>query len=152
MVVAFDVPVYEGTYITSKYIVDTSDVEQRFILGDNRSDTSTLTVRVQTSAVDDTNVTTYTKVTDISQLSTSEVYYLQEVEGGRFEVYFGDDVISKGLSDGNIVILIMSLLMKLCEWCIIIFSAPSSIDGVSSITTTTVTNASGGAEPESMNQ
>ena len=31
------------------------------------------------------------------------MYFLQEVENGRFEVYFGDDVVSKALSDGNVV-------------------------------------------------
>ena len=44
-----DVKIYEGTYTTTKYIVDTSDVNQRFILTDARSDTSTLTVKVQNS-------------------------------------------------------------------------------------------------------
>ena len=110
-----DVPVYEGTYVTSKIIVDTTDIEQRFILGDVRADTNTLTVKVQTSATD-TTTTTYTKVTDISQLTTtSEVYYLQEVEGGRCEVYFGDDVVSKGLSDGNIVQLNYVVQIKLLQ-------------------------------------
>ncbi len=92
--VSFDsTKIYEGSFITTKYLVDTSDVEQRFLLGDNRADTSTLTVKVQNSA-SDTSVTTYTKATDITQLSsTSTVYYLQEVDGGRFEVYFGDGVI-----------------------------------------------------------
>ena len=67
--VNFDsVPIYEGTYVTTKYIVDTSDVEQRFIIPDNRADTTTLTVKVQTSATDSSSVT-YTKATDISQLS-----------------------------------------------------------------------------------
>ena len=33
------------------------------------------------------------------------MYYLQEVDGGKFEVYFGDGTVSKSLSDGNIVIL-----------------------------------------------
>ena len=41
--------VYEGTYVTTRYTVDTSDLEQRFILRDNRADTSTLTVKVQNS-------------------------------------------------------------------------------------------------------
>ena len=145
-----DVPVYEGTYITSKYIVDTSDVEQRFILGDVRADTSTLTVKIQTSATD-TTTTTYTKVTDISQLTTtSEVYYLQEVEGGRFEVYFGDDVVSKGLSDGYIVQLNYVVTNKTLANGASSFSSPSSIDGVSSISVTTISNASGGAESESI--
>ena len=61
--------IYEGTYTTTKYIVDTSDVNQRFILTDARSDTSTLTVKVQNS-VSDTTTTTYTLATDITQLNT----------------------------------------------------------------------------------
>ena len=80
-----NVKIYEGTYITSKYLVDTSDVAQRFLLPDSRVDTSTLKVQVQNSASDST-VATYTKATDISQISsTSSVYFLQEVENGRHE-------------------------------------------------------------------
>ena len=88
-VVTFNnVKIYEGTYLTSKYLVDTTNPEQRFLLPDNRSDTSTLTVQVQNSASDST-LTTYTKATDISQISsTSSVYYLQEVENGFHEIIF----------------------------------------------------------------
>ncbi len=143
--------IYEGTYVTTKYLVDNSDIEQKYLLGDNRADTSTLSVKVQTSATDSTT-TTYTKATDISQLSsTSTVYYLQEVDGGRFEVYFGDGVLSRSLSDGNIVILEYVVTNKTASNGASIFSAPSLIDGVSDITITTVTSASGGAEPESLN-
>ncbi len=151
-VVSFDsTQIYEGTYVTTKYLVDTSDIEQRYILGDSRADTSTLTVKVQNSASDSTT-TTYTKATDITQLSsTSTVYYLQEVDGGRFEVYFGDGVVSRGLSDGNIVILEYVVTNKTAANGASSFSAPSTIDGVSDIGIVTVTNASGGAEPESLN-
>ena len=145
-----NVKIYEGTYITTKYLVDTSSVEQRFLLPDSRSDTSTLTVKVQNSASDSTT-TTYTKATDISQLtSSSSVYYLQEVENGRQEIYFGDGNISKSLSDGNIVILSYVVTNKTAANGASSFSAPSTIDGVSNITVTTVNNASGGAEPESL--
>ena len=145
-----NVKIYEGTYITTKYLVDTSSVEQRFLLPDSRSDTSTLTVKVQNSASDSTTAT-YTKATDISQLtSSSSVYYLQEVENGRQEIYFGDGNISKSLSDGNIVILSYVVTNKTAANGASSFSAPSTIDGVSNITVTTVNNASGGAEPESL--
>jgi len=145
-----NVKIYEGTYITTKYLVDTSSVEQRFLLPDSRSDTSTLTVKVQNSASDSTT-TTFTKALDISQLtSSSSVYYLQEVENGRHEVYFGDGSISKALSDGNIVILQYVVTNKTAANGASSFTAPSSIDGVSTITVTTVDNASGGAEPESL--
>ena len=145
-----NVSIYEGTYLTSKYLVDTTNPEQRFLLPDNRSDTSTLKVQVQNSASDST-VTTYTKATDISQISsTSSVYYLQEVENGYHEVYFGDGNVSKALSDGNIVILNYVVTNKTASNGASSFSAPSSIDGVSDITVTTVSNAGGGAEPESL--
>jgi len=145
-----NIPVYEGTYITTKFIVDTSDIEQRFIIPDNRADTSTLTVKVQTSATDSTT-TTFTKATDITQLTTtSNVYYLQEVEIGRFEVYFGDGIVSKALSDGNIVIFSYVVTNKTAANGASSFTAPSSIDGVSTIGITTVSNAIGGAEPESL--
>ena len=150
--VSFDsTKIYEGTYVTTKFLVDTSDIEQRFLLGNDRADTSTLSVKVQTSA-SDTTTTTYTKATDITQLSsTSTVYYLQEVDAGRFEVYFGDGVVSRSLSDDNIVIMEYVVTNKTLSNGASSFSAPSLIDGVSDITITTVASASGGAEPESLN-
>ena len=47
-----NVPIYEGTLITTRYTVDTSDVDQRFLLTDNRADTTTLQVSVQNSLTD----------------------------------------------------------------------------------------------------
>ena len=55
--------IYEGTYVTSKYLVDTSDIDQRFILNSPRVDTTTLTVKVQTSA-DDTSTTNGQRICD----------------------------------------------------------------------------------------
>ena len=143
--------IYEGTYVTSKYLVDSSDVDQRFILTDPRADTTTLSVKVQNSATD-TTTTTYTKATDISQLSSSsKVYYLQEIEAGRFEVYFGDGIVSAAVSDGNIVQLDYVVTNKTLANGADAFTSPSSIDSVTDITVTTVAAASGGAEPESIN-
>ena len=149
--IPFDsVTVYEGTYVITKYLVDSSDVDQRFILTDPRSDTTTLTVKVQNSTTD-TTTTTYTKATDITQLSASStVYYLQEVETGRYEVYFGDGVVSQAVSDGNIIQLQYVVTNKTESNGASSFSAPTSIDGVTNITVTTVASASGGAEPESI--
>ena len=149
--IPFDsVTVYEGTYVITKYLVDSSDVDQRFILTDPRSDTTTLTVKVQNSATD-TTTTTYTKATDITQLSASStVYYLQEVETGRYEVYFGDGIVSQSVSDGNIIQLQYVVTNKTESNGASSFSAPTAIDGVTNITVTTVSSASGGAEPESI--
>jgi len=145
-----NVIVYEGTFITAKYLVDSSEIDQRFLLTNPRSDTSTLTVKVQTSSTD-TTTTTYTKTTDISQLSpSSTVYYLQEVENGKFEVYFGDGIVSQSISDDNIVQLQYVVTNKTESNGASSFSSPSSIASVSDITLTTVTAAYGGSEAESI--
>ena len=143
-------PVYEGTYITSTYTVDTSDASQRFVLTDNRSDVNTLTVQVQNST-SDTTVTSFTKATDITQITgTSAVYFIQESEAGRFEIYFGDGIVSKALVDGNIVTLKYVVTNKTATNGVSSFTSPSSIDGETSISLQTVAPASGGAEPESI--
>jgi len=149
--VAFDsTRIYEGTYTTAKYLVDSSNVDQRFIITDNRADTTTLTVKVQTSS-SETATTTYTKATDISQLSrSSTVYFLQEIEVGRFEVYFGDGIVSQAISDGNIVTLSYVISNKAQANGASSFSSPSAIDTVTDITITTVANAIGGAEAETI--
>ena len=97
----------EGKLNKFTYINDSSDSDQKFIIPHNNADTSTLTVRVQNSVTDSTGYTDSwnlsTTINDVT--STSKVYFLQEEEDGKFEVYFGDDVVGKSLKDGNLVIL-----------------------------------------------
>ena len=142
--------VFEGTYVTNKYIASPSDVDQKFTIPSNRVDTSTLTVKVQDSATD-TDTNTYTLATDITQITdTSTVYFLKEVENGEFEVEFGDGVIGKGLSEGNVVILQYVVTNKDEANGASSFTAPSAISGVTDITVATVSNAAGGGEAESL--
>ena len=142
--------IYEGTYTTTKYIVDSQQADQRFMLTDVRADTTTLTVKVQNSQSDSTT-TTYTKATDITQLtSSSTVYFLQETESGRFEVYFGDGATSKALSDGNIVELSYVITNKTAANGASSFTRTEAIDTVTNITVTSVAIATGGAEAESI--
>ncbi len=142
--------VYEGTYVTTRYTVNTTDLEQRFLLRNNRADTSTLTVKVQNSSTDATTVT-YTKATDITQLNgDSNVYYLQEVEGGNHEIYFGDGVVSKAVEDGNIVLLSYVVTNKSEANGAFKFNPPSSIGGETNIEVSTVLRAEGGNEPETI--
>ena len=145
-----DIKIYEGTYVTSRYTVDSTNVNQRFLMPEPNSDTTTLTVKVQTSSTD-TSTTTYIKATDISQLKvSSEVYFLQEAEAGKYEVYFGDGVTSKGISDGNIVLLQYVVSNKANANGASNFSNAGAIDTVTDITVTTINKSVGGAEAESL--
>jgi len=144
-----NLPVYEGTLVTAKYTVDNSNLEKRFLVTDNRADTTTLKVSVQNSASDLTTET-YTLATDISQVKeTSKVYFLQEVDGGKFEVYFGDDVVGKKPSDGNIVILEYIVTNKGAANGAKTFVG-TSVSGETNITIATVASAVGGAEAETI--
>ena len=145
-----NVPVYEGTYVTTRYTVDSSDVDQRFILTDNRADTTTLNIKVQTSS-SNAEVFTYTQATDITQVeSGSKVYFLQEVEAGKFEVYFGDGVIGAALSDDNIVILTYIVTNKGEANGASVFVNSGAIAAVTDIAVAAVSIASAGSEPESL--
>ena len=143
-----NVTLYEGTLVNFKYTVDSTDVDQRFIIPNVNADTSTLKVTVQTS-ISDTTQEVYTLASGLKSLDdTSKAYFLSETDTGKFEVYFGDGILGKKLADGNIVILeyIVSNLEDANGTTN--FTAKGSVGGFSDITVVTKSSAQGGSEPE----
>ena len=144
-----NVTLYEGTLVNFKYTVDSTDVDQRFIIPNINADTSTLKVTVQTS-ISDTTQNVYTLATGLKSLdNTSKAYFLSETDTGKFEVYFGDDILGKKLADGNIVNLdyVVSNLEDANGTTN--FIATGSVGGFSDVTVVTKTAAQGGSIPES---
>jgi len=142
--------IHEGSYLNYKYTANTSDIDQRFIIPNDSVDTTTLTVKVQASSSDSTTKT-YTLATGITGIDdTSEVYFLQEVEGGRFEVYFGDGVMGKAIADGNIVIFDYINTNRDAANGASSFTLSGTVGGFSSATVTTISNATGGTGLESI--
>jgi len=143
------ISVFEGTLVTFKYTVDSTDVDQRFIISNNNADTSTLKIQVQNSSTDSTTAT-YTLASGLTSLdNTSKAYFLQEAEDGKFEVYFGDGVVGKALEDGNIVIMEYVVTNKAEANGASTFTLSGSIDTFSDVTITTSSAAQGGSEPQS---
>ena len=142
------VPIFEGTLTTFKYTVDSSDPDQKFLIPSVNADTTTLKVSVQNSS-SDTTTQVYTKVSGMTGLtSTSKVYFLQESDDGKFEVYFGDGIVGNALSDGNIVILEYVVSNKEEANGASSFALSGSIGGFTNATITTNSVAQGGSEPE----
>ena len=142
--------VYEGTYVSYNYVVNTSDVDQRFLIPSDKVDTTTIRVTVQNSSSDLT-VNTYTKATSITELdSTSKVFFLQEAEDGQYEIYFGDGVIGKKLDDDNIVTISYVVTNQTEANGASSFNVLGSIAGFTDITVTVNSNAQGGSEPETI--
>ena len=143
-----NVNLYEGTLVTHRFTVDSTDVDQKFVIPNVNADTSTLKVTIQNSNTDSTQ-TNYSLASGLRGLDDeSKAYFLQETDTGKFEVYFGDGVIGKKLSDGNIVILQYIVTNKEEANGASSFSLSGSIDGFTDVSITTNSSAQGGSEPE----
>ena len=142
------VPIYEGSLVTFKYTVDSTDVDQKFILPNANIDTTTLLVKVQNSS-SDTTTNTYALAGGYNNVTaTSKVYFIQEGQDGKFEIYFGDGVNGHAVSDGNIVILEYIVTNKTLSNNASSFSLSGTIGGFSDVTITTVSNSQGGSESQ----
>ena len=98
-----NIEVFEGTYVTQTFTTDTSLFNQKYILDNSFIDTSTIKVKVKPSSSSTSSVI-YQQIENIIGItSTSNSYLLQEIEDERYELIFGDNVIAKKLSNGNVV-------------------------------------------------
>ena len=100
----YDVTIKQGIPANFSYTVDSSsNPTYTFKIPDTNIDTSTLLVNVQKSSID-SSYETFTLATDILGLNgDSKVYFLQESVDGYYEIYFGNNILGKQLTDGNIV-------------------------------------------------
>jgi len=143
-----NIPIYEGTWVTTNYTVDVSDADQLFILNNDNVDISTLLVQIQTSDAD-TTLTTFTKANNLTEVtSTTNAYFIQETLEGEWEVYFGDGVLGTALIDGNIVQLSYVVTNGTAANGAQTFTAGTSISGFSNINVGLQTAAADGAIPE----
>ena len=145
-----NVELKEGSLLNFKYTANTSDIDQRFLIPNDNVDTTTLTVKIQNSS-SDSITNTYSLADGITALdSTSKVYFLQEVEDGRYEVYFGDGVLGRAVADGNIVILDYIVCNTDAANGASSFTLSGTLDGFANVTITTNSGAAGGSDQESI--
>ena len=94
----------QGVHNTYSFVVDTvANPNLMFDIPDANIDVSSLLVTVQQS-----NTNTYKQVFEISANyltldGTSMVYFMQEGSSGNYQIYFGDGVLGKALTTGNII-------------------------------------------------
>jgi hypothetical protein len=100
-----NVELTQGRFVSERYVYNPADSDQRFLMSNPNADTSTLVVRVQNSATDST-LRIFNKVDNTVELrSESVVYFIEEVEDGKYEIFFGDGIIGRSLDPGNIIFL-----------------------------------------------
>ena len=143
----------EGQLTTYTYTYDeASNPKSIFLLPDADVDTSTITVIVKPSASNTTS-TVYNKVTDILGITTaSEVFYLQESKGGKYQIYFGDGTVGKKLNDGSVVAVTYLLTNGDLANKATGFSQTSAIGGYSTSTIEVLSVAAGGSDRETVEE
>ena len=143
-----NVPIYEGTLVTFKYVYDINDPDQKLVIPTNTADTSTLQVTVQTSSSDTTQVV-YSLAGGYNNVAgDSKVYFIQESIDGKYEIYFGDGVTGKKLEDDNIVIMEYVITNRTDSNGASTFALNGNIGGYTNVTISTDSNSQGGSEGE----
>ena len=137
----------QGVVLTFNQVVSEG---ARYIIPNANADLSTLTVRVQDSSTS-TNFTTFVNSDSILNVTANDnVYFIKEIENQLYELTFGDGILGKQLSNGNVVHL---------EYFVSGLDAPNGARAFTyngsglfggNITLTTVTPAYNGSSPESI--
>ena len=100
---ATGVKLKQGKQGTIDFVVNQTGMEEKYIIPVDNLDISTLIVKIKDAASDGTYDlwTLYENITELT--STSKNYFLQEVEDGKYEIYFGDGVLGEKLTQGNVI-------------------------------------------------
>jgi len=146
-----NVRMVEGIRVDNSEIVDVNTLSGPVLMANPAVDTTTLTVSVQES-IADTSSTTFTFSDNILDVkSTSNVFFVEESLNGQYEVRFGDGVVGKKLSSGNIVRLNYIAASGPAANGIKSFTPPSVFIGSGeSVSLSLVSESSGGSSQESV--
>ena len=98
-----DIEVYEGTLLTQTYTYSARVPNQKFILPNIGVDTDLIAVSVKPTEASATETKYSSQDSLFDVKSDSKVYFLQEIEDERYEIFFGDGVFGKALEDGNFI-------------------------------------------------
>jgi hypothetical protein len=154
-----NITIYEGSFSTQTWTIDTSQPENTYILDNPFVDTSTLRVKVLDT--EGSSTVRYFNLIDniINVKADSNTYLIQEYLDERYQILFGDGIIGRKLENNNYVIAtyITTSGVEGNGASNFIFSGILYANGSESVTITetisditTVTAARDGAEIESV--
>jgi hypothetical protein len=98
-----DISIYEGSLLTTNFTYSSFNTNQRFILDNVGIDTNLISTRVRTNQ-NSTNSVKYSYQDSLFEInSSSNVFFLQEIEDERYELIFGDGIFGRKLEEGNFI-------------------------------------------------
>ena len=98
-----NISIYEGTLLTSEFTNSAANPNLRFILPNTGIDTSLIKVRVKNNSFSTAGVKYSSQDSLFDITSLSKVFFLQEIEDERYEIFFGDGIFGQKLDEGNVV-------------------------------------------------
>lgn len=140
-----DIRLIEGVRTSTSEAISESNLSGPVVLENDNVDTTTITVKVQTS-VTNLATQTYTLANNVLDVnSDSKVFYLDERTDGYYQISFGDGVLGRKLEVGNVVIVNYVVCNGASGNGARTFNYPAQITGLPGESTTgTVTSVSSG--------
>jgi len=86
-----NIEILEGSYFTKSYVVDNSQLNQKFLIPNPGVDTSTIRVRASTTTVEE-----YKQYQNIFEVNkNTRLFLVQEVLDEKYQILFGDGILGK---------------------------------------------------------
>ena len=140
-----NIEIKEGAPLYFRYTVADG---VKYILPNTDIDLNSLVVRVADNATT-SNRTTFVNQEDLLNItSTSACYFVKEIEGQYYELEFGNGVIGKALSNGNVVEIYYMTTNKTAANGAKVFTYGGASMIAGSVGITTITEALEGSEAE----
>lgn len=98
-----DVDIHEGILLTSNFTFTSRNPNQRFILPNSGIDTDLINVTVKSNEQSTSRVKYILKDNLLEIGSDSKIFFLQEIEDERYEIFFGDGIFGYALEEGNFI-------------------------------------------------
>ena len=94
-----NISIYEGNYITKKFIVDSSQPNQTFILDNTNIDTTTIRIEIKDSKGIIENYEEYRNIFEVN--ARSRLFLVQEIADEKYQIIFGDNLLGKKPENGS---------------------------------------------------
>jgi len=146
--------IHEGEIVTYNYqYTEQTNPKAIFVIPDTNIDTRTIRVTVVNSS-SNTQQEIFELATDALDVGSNDaIYFLQEGRNGKYEIYFGDNVIGKKISDNSIVVVSYLVSQGSIANGIDGFILSSQINKpIASINLDVISRSSGGSERETIDE
>lgn len=149
-----NVAIYEGTYVTEVYNVDYNNPNQKFSITNATVDTDSLVVTVLEN--NGQTITEFSQAQFLYDLTPqSNVFFLQAASAGTYEIHFGDGVFGRVPQNASTILLSYRVTLGTVGAGVSTFYMDHDLGAfnggsVTGTTITTVTQASNGSGPESI--